>query len=553
MKAALPGALRRLLPGGTVIPKPGAGLTVKVAKAMWDVWRSYLLQDGTERLAYVMGHLEDQTFVITRVVLPHEGDYVRRSADNMEVCRKFVANEVYGAFVDSGCNAIANSHSHPFGQERVWYSHIDDQNDLKLLRHEQDRLPKAMAARGQPVVQVHSLSFVFDQTSFDARYLDASDQRFIAIERLVVIGEQLQVLYPSSSPRYRSTSALAAQRAPTLQQRSFGAAAREAAGDLRVAVAGVGGVGSVVAELLARLGVRDIALIDADVLEPSNLTRFQGAGEPDVGRLKVEVLAQRLQTQFADLRVRPIATTIYSPAAMAALQRADVVIGCVDNTAARAFLSRLCVRYALPLFDTGAQIIGDGPAQTHPVWRIGLLIPGLTACGDCSPLGLYDRQRANEEFLDPLTTRLAKAKGYLADAPDEQGAAVYALNLSLVGALGLALQNLITPHRKGAHYLGNSIEFDPTYRVSHARIQAHSDCWQGQVRVPLDHPLAQPDERCPHCHPRLWGSLGTHSILHPACSEQAHEPVLPDASRYLRPSTPAPAVNPTPTDEEATP
>ena len=557
MKAALPRALGRLLPGATLLPQPGTGLTVKIAQPLWDAWRAYLLQDATERFAYAMGHLDAQTFVITRLVLPPDEAYLSRSPGNVSLSGDYVTEEVYTPFADSDCNGLVNSHSHPFGAERVWYSGVDDQDDRVRLRHEQSKLPLAKAAHGQPGVQVHSLSFVFDQTSFDARHLDARGQRFVSIERLVVVGEHLQVLFPSSSPRYRSASEEKARRAPSLQQRSFGTAAREAAGDVRVAVAGVGGVGSSVAELLARLGVRDITLIDADHLEPSNLARFQGAGESDVGRLKVGMLAERLGAQFTGLHVHPVPATIYSAAAMTALQRADVVIGCVDNTAARAFLSRLCVRYALPLFDTGAQIIGNGPDEAHPVWRIGLIIPGLTACGDCSPLALYDRKRASEEFLDPLTNRLAKAKGYLADAPDEQGAAVYALNLALVGALGLALQNLITPHRPGAHYLGNGIEFDPGFSVSHERICGNEDCWLANVRVPLGHPLARPGERCPHCHPRLWGSLGTHSMLHPACSEQAREPVLPDASKYLahiaRQPLAADTDNPAATDEESTP
>ena len=538
MKASLPRALSRLLPASTLLPKPGEGLTVKVTQQVWDAWRAYLLQDATERFAYVMGHLEGQTFVITQLVLPHDEAYLSRTTGNVQLSGNYMAQVVYSVFAQSDCNAIANSHSHPFGMERVWYSDVDNRDDLMRLAHEQNKLPKAKAAHGQPGVQVHSLSFVFDQTSFDARYLDETGQRFVAIERLVVVGEQLQVLFPSSSPRYRSASAQALQQANTLQQRSFGTEAREAAGPVRPVVAGVGGVGSIVAEMLARQGFQDITLIDADHLEPSNLARFQGAGVSDVGRAKVELMRERLMAQFPGLRVHAVPTTIYSPQAMRAMQRADLVVGGVDNTAARAFLSRLCVRYALPLFDGGAQIIGqsggDGPDEAHPAWRLGLIIPGLTACGDCSPLGLFDKQRASEEFLDPMTTRLAKAKGYLTDAPDEQGAAVYALNLSLVGAIGLALQNLISPHRPSAHFIANGVEFDPGFKVSHERIRGNEDCWLPQVRVPLNHPLAQPSERCPHCQPRLWGSLGVHSMLHPACSEQAREPVLPDAGKYMR-------------------
>jgi len=59
----------------------------------------------------------------------------------------------------------------------------------------------------------------------------------------------------------------------------------------RVAVAGLGGLGSQVALALARSGVGHLRLIDFDVVEPSNLAR-QAYGRQHLGRLKTEALAE---------------------------------------------------------------------------------------------------------------------------------------------------------------------------------------------------------------------------------------------------------------------
>lgn len=62
----------------------------------------------------------------------------------------------------------------------------------------------------------------------------------------------------------------------------------------RVAVLGLGGVGGVAAELLARAGVGSLAVCDGDVFEASNLNRQVGALHSSLGCAKAEVTAERL-------------------------------------------------------------------------------------------------------------------------------------------------------------------------------------------------------------------------------------------------------------------
>lgn len=62
----------------------------------------------------------------------------------------------------------------------------------------------------------------------------------------------------------------------------------------RVAVFGLGGVGSYIAEALARSGVGALDLIDKDAVEPSNINRQLYATHDTVGRLKVDVAKERI-------------------------------------------------------------------------------------------------------------------------------------------------------------------------------------------------------------------------------------------------------------------
>lgn len=64
--------------------------------------------------------------------------------------------------------------------------------------------------------------------------------------------------------------------------------------DARVAIFGIGGVGSFAAEALARGGVGHIALIDGDVVSLTNLNRQLIATQKTIGRKKTEVMAERI-------------------------------------------------------------------------------------------------------------------------------------------------------------------------------------------------------------------------------------------------------------------
>ena len=74
----------------------------------------------------------------------------------------------------------------------------------------------------------------------------------------------------------------------------------------RVAVFGVGGVGGHLCEALARAGVGAIDLIDSDTVSVSNLNRQIIALHSTVGRLKVEVMAERILDINPDCKVRAL-------------------------------------------------------------------------------------------------------------------------------------------------------------------------------------------------------------------------------------------------------
>ena len=75
-----------------------------------------------------------------------------------------------------------------------------------------------------------------------------------------------------------------------------------------VLVVGVGGVGAYAAEMLCRAGVGEMTIIDADTVNVTNINRQLPATHATLGRLKVEVLAERLRDINPDLKLQVLPT-----------------------------------------------------------------------------------------------------------------------------------------------------------------------------------------------------------------------------------------------------
>lgn len=111
----------------------------------------------------------------------------------------------------------------------------------------------------------------------------------------------------------------------------------------RVAVFGLGGVGSWCAEALARTAVGHITLVDPDAVAPSNINRQLPALEPTIGRPKAEVLAERFAAINPDGVFTP-RVEAYSPANAGSfdLGSFDYVVDAIDSLSDKADLILRC-------------------------------------------------------------------------------------------------------------------------------------------------------------------------------------------------------------------
>lgn len=137
----------------------------------------------------------------------------------------------------------------------------------------------------------------------------------------------------------------------------------------RVAVIGLGGLGGGVVEMLARIGVGTLVLVDGDAFEISNLNRQILATENLVGHSKAGAACARVRAINTSVQVTACHDFLNYENADATIKGCDLVIDCLDSIETRFLLEDACKRAKIPLVSgaiagTLGQVITIFPQDT---------------------------------------------------------------------------------------------------------------------------------------------------------------------------------------------
>lgn len=120
----------------------------------------------------------------------------------------------------------------------------------------------------------------------------------------------------------------------------------------RALIVGLGGVGAYAAEMLARAGVGEMVLLDSDVVGETNRNRQLVALASTVGRLKCDVLRERLMDINPEIRITTVPEYLTEANVAELLMsagRPDVVVDAIDTLSPKIALIQFCLRENLKL------------------------------------------------------------------------------------------------------------------------------------------------------------------------------------------------------------
>ena len=134
--------------------------------------------------------------------------------------------------------------------------------------------------------------------------------------------------------------------------RNLGALSEEECALLRgktILVAGCGGLGGYLIEMLLRLGVGEIRAADGDCFEASNLNRQLLSAPGLLGRPKAEVAAERAASVNPDVRFVAVPEFVTEANVRQLIQGCDAVLDALDNIASRNMLAKACAEAQIPM------------------------------------------------------------------------------------------------------------------------------------------------------------------------------------------------------------
>ena len=129
----------------------------------------------------------------------------------------------------------------------------------------------------------------------------------------------------------------------------IGGAGQAALAGAKVALIGLGGIGSPALQYLAGAGIGSLVLIDDDAVDPTNLQRQTIFREGEIGHRKADLAEAWVREFDGELEVRWVHERVKADNAGALIAGADLVLDGCDNFATRLAVSDACVAARIPM------------------------------------------------------------------------------------------------------------------------------------------------------------------------------------------------------------
>lgn len=163
-------------------------------------------------------------------------------------------------------------------------------------------------------------------------------------------------------------------------------------------VIGGGGLGSNSANLLVRMGLGDVDIIDFDIVDTTNLHRTSVFSENDVGKSKAFILQQKLEAVNSNVHVKGINQKVSLDNIESLVQNADIIIDGTDNVPLRLLINRVSINHDIPWVYAGVN---------ETIGMVMGILPKKTPCFQCIARNIPDSKAIELPVLGSLPTTIA--------------------------------------------------------------------------------------------------------------------------------------------------
>lgn len=393
---------------------------IRLTETVWSRAITHLFGSKNERIGFFYAEpvrTSEGTILIITDFRKVNDEEVQNTKTSIEV-RIDTLLDIINEAVKKNLSLI-EIHTHLF-EDEARFSLADERGFAEFIPYITNSLPRTP----------YAALVVTPGNNFEGRLWNEYGQSQ-SVYCMKIIGSNLTKLVSTFGKRFCRYNSNTSPNQNTYERQiiAFSETGQQKISEINVAIVGLGGLGSHIAQQLTYLGVKNFLLIDPDIIEISNLNRLIGAHPADLGLLKVEIVERMIQKISGNKSiVKKYSKDLRSGEVLSALKNVDLIFGCLDKSGPRLILNEFCQSYLVHYIDTGTEIIVDSHSDSKFMKYGGGQIIIVSPEGPCMICAnLLDIHEAATDLLPHREYEANLKRGYISGAP-QASASVVSLN-----------------------------------------------------------------------------------------------------------------------------
>lgn len=397
--------------------------------------------------------LERRTLILGPIIEPTLGDVSWSSERGLIMSPRYYSRALGVAKSVKGAGLI-NIHSHPRPRNQATPPRPSDP-DLATDREELCFVSRTLGEL-RPVaagiisagggISVREYHFQIPQTQDEAMRPEfgPAGGSFEFADRVRVVGPGVRLM--AANPDLDFENAVIDLSTTESSALLWGEAGQKILSRLNVGLAGQGGVGGMLAEHLARLGVGSLVLVEYDRLEEANFNRSQGAKREEAkSKLPKVELYSRIAKQSAtapNFRISAHRASVAEKQGLLPLLDCDVIVCAADDAFARQVLDHASYAHLIPVIDGGTTLIANPLTMQLQAGKSQVVTAGPGhACLECQKV--YTREEATIARESSSWGRYLELDGNSEERHASRAPSVVCNNALVAGLMGLRLLAIV--------------------------------------------------------------------------------------------------------------
>lgn len=385
---------------------------IKITEMMHQELKNHLhCGDGLEALAFALcGRLshkgENFLFVHKLFLIPYKkckrsNDFVSWSTIDVE-------------------NVLEEAYSKGFGIIK-FHSHFEDNSDFSILDNNSDKSFFDSVYGWMDNELPHASVVMYTDGSMKGRIIK-QDLSFCPVDKISLIGENITMF-----SKFEGNTNI--HKAFKRNSQTFGIKTVNTLKEMKIGVVGCSGTGSPLIEMLYRLGVGKLVIIDPDVMGVENLNRIISSKASDAAncKLKVEVIKEHIESVNIGTEVITFSCLLQeSQNAINECASCDFIFGCMDSVEGRHYLNLISTNYLVPITDIGVKLVADGEGGIDSI--IGNIHYVYSGSKTLLERGVYSIEQLSAESLKRISKEEYGNRQVYFENADVESPAVISVN-----------------------------------------------------------------------------------------------------------------------------